>query len=103
MLRILGTTVIATPAFLDEMGYSDRVVVIDGNRVVQEGTYSQVYREPVSPGSALATGEVNLVPISIRGSEVLSPIGNWTVSNPPFQGDGTAAVRPELFAVAAKG
>lgn len=103
MLRILGTTVIAAPAFVDEMGFTDRVVVIDGNRVLQEGTYSQVYREPASALAAQATGEVNLVPVAIRGNDVDSPIGNWQVSDPPFQGDGTAAVRPELFEVANKG
>lgn len=102
-LRILGTTVISAPASTAELGFTDRVVVIEGNRAVQDGTYSHVYRHPSSAAAAQATGEVNLVPITIRGNLAESVIGTWTVDPAPFQGEGIAAIRPHDFVVARKG
>ncbi len=103
ILRVMGTTVISAPASTYELGFTDRVIVIDAGRVIQDGTFSQVYREPVSVAAAQATGDVNLVPVTVRGKSVESVIGNWDVAEPPFQGEGTAAIRPEEFEVAAKG
>jgi ABC-type sugar transport system ATPase subunit len=103
LLRILGATVISVPATLDELGFTDRVVVLNDGQVVQQGTFSQVYRAPVSVESAKATGDVNLIPITIRANEVQSPIGTWTLEPAPFQGDGVALARPEQFMVAEKG
>lgn len=102
-LRVLGTTVISAPASMSELGFTDRVVVIGDGRVVQDGTYAQIYRHPVSEAAARATGEVNLVPITIRGTTVDSPIGSWELAAAPFQGEGVAAIRPEDFELAGKG
>jgi len=46
---------------------------------------------------------VNLVPITISGNEVSSIIGSWSVTSPPFQGEGVALVRPESFSTVAAG
>jgi len=46
---------------------------------------------------------VNVVPITIRGDAVDSPIGSWTVPGAPFQGEGVALVRPDDFSIAAAG
>ena len=103
ILRILGTTVISTPAALDELGFTDQVVILDDGKFVQQGTFSQVYRSPVSAAAARATGDVNLIPITVRGGTVESPIGSWQIADAAFEGDGLAAARPEHFQVAAKG
>ena len=56
MLRVLGTTVISAPASVDELGFTDRVVVLDGGRVVQEGAFAPCLRAVRRAASATATG-----------------------------------------------
>lgn len=103
MLRVAGTTVIAAPSSRAELGVTDRVVVLSGGRVIQEGTAAQVYSNPIDETAAAATGAVNVVPIAIEGTSVDSSIGGWDVAAPPFQGSGVALVRPEAFSIAGLG
>jgi ABC-type sugar transport system ATPase subunit len=102
-LRVMGTTVITAPSSIIELGEIDRVIVLDGGRVVQEGMPSEVYGNPRSEAAAAATGDVSVVPVTIRGSAVESIIGSWAVDAPPFQGNGIALIRPDDFSVAAAG
>jgi ABC-type sugar transport system ATPase subunit len=102
-LRVLGTTVITAPSSVVELGTTDRVVVLDGGRIVQQGLPSAVYGEPVSAAAAGATGDVSIVPVTIRGAVVESVIGSWEAHPAPFQGEGLAIIRPDDFSVAAAG
>ena len=102
-LRVMATTVIAAPASRSELGLTDRLVVLENGRVVQDDVAANVYRNPASMASAMATGEVNAIPITIRGDSIDSPIGSWTSAQPSFQGAGTALARPEDFSIAAAG
>jgi len=43
-----------------------------------------------------------VIPVSVRGEVVESPIGSWN-AHVPFQGAGVALARPEDFSVAAPG
>jgi ABC-type sugar transport system ATPase subunit len=102
-LRVLGTTAVVAPASPVELGMVDALVVLDQGRVVQQGVASHVYRHPATEAAARATGEVNAVPVTIRGREVESVIGGWTVDVPPFEGAGIALARPDDFIVAEAG
>lgn len=102
-LRVLGTTVITAPSSVVELGATDRVVVLDAGRVVQEGFPSEIYGDPRSEAAAAATGDVSIVPVTIRGNVVESVIGSWEIEPPPFQGSGVALIRPDDFSVAASG
>jgi ABC-type Fe3+/spermidine/putrescine transport system ATPase subunit len=102
-MRIFGTTVISAPSSRDELAFTDDVVVLENGRVVQHGHASQVFAEPLSDGAAVATGEVDIIPITIRGNVVDSVIGSWDVDPAPFQGSGVALVRPGDFAPARAG
>ena len=102
-LRVAGTTVITSPSSRAELGVTDRLVVLAGGRVIQEGNAAQLYSNPIDEASAVATGAVNVVPIVIDGTSVGSVIGSWEVAEPPFQGSGVALVRPEAFSIAAAG
>ena len=102
-LRVLGTTLIAAPSTHLELGWADRVIVLRDGTIVQEGTPAAVWASPVDAAAARATGEVSEVPVTIRGSEVESPIGAWSVAAPPFEGPGIALVRPDAFAIARPG
>ena len=101
-LRVAGTTVISAPATSVELGLCDRVVVLDRGRVVQEGVPSQVFAEPASEAAALATGDVNVIPVVVRGRSVTSAIGAWE-TEASFDGSGVALARPDDFVIAAKG
>src|SRR5262249_60535445 len=50
-----------------------------------------------------ATGEINVVPVTIRGREVQSVIGAWSVDAPPFEGPGVVLARPDDFTLARPG
>jgi multiple sugar transport system ATP-binding protein len=102
-LRVMGATLISAPATRLELGLMDSVVVLDAGRVIQRGAPSKVYARPVNLAAAEATGEINIVPVTIHGTAVESPIGAWEVSPPPFTGPGVALVRPGAFATVAKG
>lgn len=102
-LRVAGTTVITAPSMRAELGVTDRVIVLAGGRVVQEGTAAQVYSAPLDEASALATGVINVIPVSVEGTSVDSVIGQWEIANAPFQGSGVALIRPEAFALAPAG
>jgi ABC-type sugar transport system ATPase subunit len=102
-LRVIGTTVISAPATRAELAMSDAVVVLSEGRVVQIGTPAAVYGRPADEAAAAATGEVNRVPVTIRGRTVESAIGAWELDAPPFQGSGIALARPEDFAEARPG
>ena len=103
LLRVLGTTVITAPSTLDELALADRVVVLDEGRVVQQGSPDAVFNAPAGEASAMATGDVNVIPVMIRGKRIESVIGEWEIDPPPFSGSGVALIRPDAFSVAAKG
>ena len=102
-LRVMGTTVISAPANPNELGMTDRLVVLDKGRVVQSDFAPRIYRNPANASAAMATGDVNVIPISVREKRVESPIGSWVVSDASFEGNGVALARPEDFFIAAKG
>ena len=102
-LRIVGATVISAPASRDELALTDQIVVLDDGRVVQSGSAAEVFARPESAAAAVAVGEVDVIPITLRGNTVESVIGAWEVSEPPFQGSGVALVRPGDFSPAKPG
>jgi ABC-type Fe3+/spermidine/putrescine transport system ATPase subunit len=79
------------------------VVVLDEGRIVQTGATSEVYARPLSDAAAVAVGEADIIPVTIRGTTVDSVIGSWDVDPPPFQGTGVALVRPADFSPAKPG
>jgi len=102
-MRVLGATVISVPATRAELALSDHVVVLEKGRVVQSGAAAELFAHPVSDVAAMATGDADVIPITIRGNVVESVIGSWEISDPPFQGSGVALVRPTDFTPAAPG
>ena len=102
-MRIFGTTVVSVPSSHDELAFTDDVVVLENGQVIQRGRVAEIFSEPVNDAAALATGDVDVVPITIRGNTVESVIGAWEVDPAPFQGSGVALVRPADFVVARAG
>lgn len=99
-LRVLGATVISAPSSRGELAHTDRVVVLGEGRVIQSGGAAEIFARPVDDAAAIATGEINAVPVTLRGNTVESVIGSWQIAEPPFQGSGIALARPSDFAIA---
>ncbi len=97
ILRVIGATVISVPASRDELAFTDRIVVLSDGRVVQSGGAAEIFANPRDEAAAIATGEFDAIPVTIRGTTVESVIGAWDVVDPPFQGSGVALVRPSDF------
>lgn len=102
-LRVMGATVISAPASTIELGWADRAAILDGGSLVQAGRPAQLFATPLDDAVAVATGDINVIPISIRGTTVDSLIGAWELATPPFQGPGVALARPDEFVIATRG
>lgn len=102
-LRVHGTTVISAPSSREELATSDSVLALSNGRIVQHGSAADLFLRPTDEAAAVAAGESDAIPITIRGTTVQSAIGSWEVDPSPFQGDGIALVRPGDFAAARKG
>lgn len=103
LLRVLGTTIITAPSVTDELALADRVVVLDEGRVAQQGSPDAVFNAPEGEAAAIATGDVNVIPVMVRGKIVESVIGEWDIADAPFSGSGVALIRPDAFTIAAPG
>lgn len=102
-LREHGATVISEISDWRELPEFHQVLVVDGGRIVQEGTPADVYANPNSRVAAEALGEVNAVPVVVRGGLVDSPIGEWSEPSAGFDGSGFALLRPDSFELAQRG
>jgi ABC-type sugar transport system ATPase subunit len=102
-LRVHGTTVISVPSSREELATSDRVVVLGGGTIVQSGSAAELFSRPADEAAAVAIGDADAIPVTIRGKTVESVIGSWDVDDPPFQGPGVAIVRPAQFVPARPG
>lgn len=102
-MRATGATVVAEVSSWSEVALCDRVAVLESGRIIQEGTSADVYRRPVSRAAAEAMGDVNAIPVIVRGGEVDSPIGQWTDPTCGIEGNGFALLRPDDFELALPG
>jgi molybdate transport system ATP-binding protein len=103
--RVLAdrTAIVVTHDPLDALLVADRVVVLSGGRVVEEGTSAQVLSRPRSPFAARLAG-LNLVAGTWRDGSVESPDGlrvhGLVEGNPPRPGERVIATfRPAAVAV----
>lgn len=102
-LRVMGATVLAAPSSREELAFTDAVVVLGEGHLVQSGSASEVFSRPRNDAAAIAAGEVDVVPVTIHGTQVESVIGAWELDPAPFQGSGIALVRPTDFTRALPG
>jgi iron(III) transport system ATP-binding protein len=72
----------------------DQVAVMNAGRVLQQGTPTEIYRNPVSPWVATFVGEANLLAGTGNGDGVVTSLG-LLPSSDPLVGRGQVVVRPE--------
>lgn len=66
LVKSLGiTTVYVTHDQVEALSMSDRIAVLSGGRVVQEGTATEIYMTPTSEFTAQFVGRSNIIPATV--------------------------------------
>jgi ABC-type Fe3+/spermidine/putrescine transport system ATPase subunit len=102
ILKQVGvTTIYVTHDQQEAFALADRVLIMEGGRIVQEGTPQTVYRHPASLWVAHFLGLTNLIPgclAAINPPQVDTPLGLLTVAEAGETAIGqevTLLIRPE--------
>jgi putative spermidine/putrescine transport system ATP-binding protein len=98
----VGKTMIYVTHDQDEaLAMSDRVAVMHEGRIRQVCAPQDIYRRPADLFVASFVGEVNLIPVQLRGGSVLGSAGVAlpAAQRPDTDGDATLCVRPEHLRV----
>jgi len=95
--RQTDTTFVLVTHDQDEaIAVSDRILVMDGGRIVQDGSAEEVWDRPVSRFVASFLGRANLLSARRTGSHgVSTSLGPLAVGRIPSWQEGTLAIRPE--------
>jgi molybdate transport system ATP-binding protein len=98
LAEFAGSTVLVTHDPVDAMAMADRVVVVEGGRVVQTGTPDEVNRRPRTDYVARLAG-LSLLPGTGEGRAVHLDAGGVVAVAEEASGPVFAAVRPESVAL----
>jgi molybdate transport system ATP-binding protein len=94
-----GPCLLVTHDPLEALVLADRLLVLEGGRVVQEGTPAQIARQPATDYVAKLVG-LNLYPGQADGAQVkLAGGGAFVVADTGQHGDVLVAVRPSSVVV----
>jgi spermidine/putrescine transport system ATP-binding protein len=106
--RVGSTFVFVTHDQEEAMVMSDRIMLMDGGRIVQSGTPEEIYRRPATLFASKFLGEANIFEGTVAGNAHLPVLhsGDVRLSLPAGAATGgtaTVALRPELVRIAAAG
>jgi putative spermidine/putrescine transport system ATP-binding protein len=94
--RRLGTTTIyVTHDQAEALALADRVVLMNGGRIIEEGRPEALYRAPRHRFTAEFLGHTNLLPGKAIGGRVTFPWGTVVAATGAADGDVMLSVRPE--------
>ena len=94
-----GPCLLVTHDPLEALVLADRLLVLEGGRIVQEGTPAQIARQPATDYVAKLVG-LNLYAGRADGSQVtLSAGGSFVIAGQDQHGDVLVAVRPSAIVV----
>jgi molybdate transport system ATP-binding protein len=94
-----GPCLLVTHDPLEALVLADRLIVLEGGRIVQEGTPARIARQPATDYVAKLVG-LNLYAGRADGAQVkLDGGGDFTVADHGQQGDVLVAVRPSAVVV----
>ena len=100
--RDLGvTTIFVTHDREEAMAVSDRIVLLEGGHIAQEGTGHELYRDPVSPFVMAFTGSVVTFDGTVGDGYAESELGRHALGDELRSATAvTALVRPDDFVLA---
>ena len=97
-----GPCLLVTHEPLEALVLADQLVVLEGGRIVQEGSPAQVARQPATDYVAKLVG-LNLYPGRADGSQVaLTAGGSFVIPDHGQHGEVLAAVRPSAIVVSSR-
>lgn len=100
-LRETGiATLVVTHDPEEAMVLADRILVMQGGLVVQEGTPAEIYLKPHDPFVASLFGPVNQWAGRVTGGHIDTPLGAFAVKGIAEGGDAILLLRPETIRVA---
>jgi iron(III) transport system ATP-binding protein len=98
ILRGVGVTVILVTHDREEaFSLADRIALMRGGELVQEGSAEDLYFAPVSRWAAEFAGEGNFVPGEILDGHVQTELGTFPATNTNGSKNVQALIRPELL------
>jgi iron(III) transport system ATP-binding protein len=104
VLRSTGTTAVLVTHDQDEaLSSADRVAVMRGGLITQEGSPRTIYQQPADPDTAAFVGTANLLDGTWDGGEVVTALGRHRLQpgRPvPAPGRVTVLIRPEQLLLA---
>jgi molybdate transport system ATP-binding protein len=97
-----GSCLLVTHDPLEALVLADQLIVLEGGRIVQEGSPAQVARQPATDYVAKLVG-LNLYPGWADGSQVtLTAGGSFVIPDQGQHGEVLAAVRPSAIVVSSE-
>jgi multiple sugar transport system ATP-binding protein len=105
--RLGATFVYVTHDQIEAMTMSDRVALMEGGRILQLGTPTELYEHPASLSVArfIGTPAINLLPVEIDGAGRISGLGRdlGLEAAHGARGPATLGLRPEDLRIAGEG
>ena len=95
------TTILVTHDQEEALTLSDRVAILDGGRIVQEGTPADIYERPRTRFAAVFLGDANFLSgqVTAAGLEVAGGLVRSGHPLPPPGSPATIAIRPEKITI----
>jgi ABC-type Fe3+/spermidine/putrescine transport system ATPase subunit len=93
--RLVITCILISHDPQDTLSWADRIIVLKGGQIIQQGTPEEVYRHPVDAYTAGLFGSYNLIPADVA-SEFATKLGIDATSR-------DLLVRPEHFQLVPEG
>ena len=104
--KVRKTSIYVTHDQVEAMTLADRVVVMNGGRIEQQGTPMELYLRPANRFVAGFIGSpgMNFIPVRIEAGEAVTAAGGrLPISAAGHVGDAVAGVRPEDLSLAGSG
>ena len=90
-------TVLVTHDQVEAITFSDRMLLMQKGKVVQEGTPAEIYQNPQTIWASSFVGEANHLPVEWQNDSLNTPLGDLNVPSEIGKNARIMMVRPEDF------